>query len=193
MVHKYKLNGYNVVMDINSGAVHITDDVTFDMIGEDGGKSMPDMELQRRKYADKYSKEEIDEAIEEIKNLVDSGALFSDDYYAQFSDKVINSPIKSMCLHIAHDCNLVCDYCFAAKGDFGHGRCLMSAETGKKAIDFLIEKSAGRHNLEVDFFGGEPLMNFGVVKEIVEYARSLEKKAQQKFSFYHNYKRCSFK
>ncbi len=183
MIHKYKLNGYNIVMDINSGAVHVTDDVTYDLVGEDGGKSMPDMEAQCKKYADKYTKEEMAEAAAEIKSLTDAGALFSEDYYADFADKAISSPIKSMCLHIAHDCNLVCDYCFAAKGDFGHGRCLMSAETGKRAIDFLIEKSANRHNLEVDFFGGEPLMNFDVVKEIVEYARSLEKKHNKNFRF----------
>ena len=183
MIHKYRLNGYNIIMDVNSGAVHVTDDVTFDMVGDDGGVSMPDMEEQRRKYAGKYTEAQMDEAAGEIAQLVQSGALFSEDYYAGFAAKAISSPIKSMCLHIAHDCNLVCDYCFAAKGDFGHGRCLMSARIGKKAIDFLIEKSANRRNLEVDFFGGEPLMNFGVVKEIVEYARSLEKEHNKNFRF----------
>ena len=111
------------------------------------------------------------------------GQLFSDDDYEKFANLMKGAPVKSMCLNVAHDCNLRCEYCFAAKGDFGKGRCLMPLEIGKKAIDFLIEKSGSRRNLELDFFGGEPLMNFDVVKGVIEYARSIEKQHNKNFRF----------
>ncbi|MFR2563251.1 MAG: 4Fe-4S cluster-binding domain-containing protein, partial [Anaeromassilibacillus sp.] len=129
------------------------------------------MEALRRQF----DEETLTQAYAELRELYTSGQLFSADEYEKFATMMTNAPIKSMCLNIAHDCNLRCEYCFAAKGDFGRGRMLMPLEVAKKAIDFLIEKSGPRHNLEVDFFGGEPLMNFDVVKETVAYARSIEK------------------
>ncbi len=185
MIHKYKQGGYNIVIDVNSGAVHVVDDITYDVLDIAGDENIIRINSDdiKKKLDGRYTHDEIDGAIEEISSLIEADVLYSEDYSEAFAGKAINSPIKSMCLHIAHDCNLACDYCFAAKGDFGHGRCLMSAETGKRAIDFLIEKSAGRRNLEVDFFGGEPLMNMETVKEIVEYARGLEKEHDKNFRF----------
>ncbi|HEX2985937.1 MAG TPA: thioether cross-link-forming SCIFF peptide maturase [Caproiciproducens sp.] len=184
MIHKYSLNGYNIVMDTNSGAVHIFDDAPFDMLDylSDGvPETMP--EKMHQELKEKYGEQTIGEAYEELKELNRNGLLYSEDEYEQFAGMMKNAPIKSMCLNIAHDCNLRCEYCFAAKGDFGRGRMLMPFEVGKKAIDFLIENSKGRHNLEVDFFGGEPLMNFEVVKQIVEYARGIEKENNKNFRF----------
>ena len=130
-----------------------------------------------------YTEEEIKEAYADILELYDNKLLYSDDVYGDYSKTVVESPIKAMCLHISHDCNLRCKYCFASTGDFGKGRKLMPFEVGKAAIDFLLEKSVGRENLEVDFFGGEPLMNFDVVKQIVEYARSKEEEYHKNFRF----------
>ena len=130
-----------------------------------------------------FDEETLTQAYAELRELYTSGQLFSADEYEKFATMMTNAPIKSMCLNIAHDCNLRCEYCFAAKGDFGRGRMLMPLEVAKKAIDFLIEKSGPRHNLEVDFFGGEPLMNFDVVKETVAYARSIEKAHNKNFRF----------
>lgn len=135
------------------------------------------------KYAGEYAETDILESYDEIHELYEAGQLFSPDEYQKFADKFTISPLKAMCLHIAHDCNLRCAYCFASTGDFGEGRKLMPLEVGKKAIDYLIEHSYGRHNLELDFFGGEPLLNFDVVKEVVRYARSLEKKHNKNFRF----------
>ena len=132
---------------------------------------------------DRWPRETFEEAYEELKELYRQGLLFSEDGYERFSDMMVNSPVKAMCLNVAHDCNLRCEYCFAAKGDFGCGRKLMPLEVGKKAIDFLITHSAGRHNLEMDFFGGEPLMNWDVVKELVLYAREQEKLYNKNFRF----------
>jgi len=131
----------------------------------------------------KYSKDDIDECFAELFELYKNGKLFSEDTYAKIAESMGPAPIKSMCLNVAHDCNLRCEYCFASKGDFGQGRMLMSLKVGKKAIDFLIKNSKNRHNIELDFFGGEPLMNFDVVKGVVEYARSLEKKEDKNFRF----------
>jgi uncharacterized protein len=130
-----------------------------------------------------YSPEDINEAYTELYELYISGLLFSNDSYEDFAANLGAAPIKSMCLNIAHDCNLRCGYCFAAQGDFGHGRKLMSFEIGKAAIDFMIANSAGRKNLELDFFGGEPLMNFETVKQIVKYARSIEIENNKNFRF----------
>lgn len=184
MIHKYKLSGYNVLLDTNSGGVHIIDDLTYDMLDnvappfED---KCPDSIIN--KLSKVYDKEEIAECYDEIVSLYNDKILFSDDDYEKFALTAVASPIKAMCLHIAHDCNLRCKYCFASTGDYHEGRMLMSLETGKKAVDFLIEKSGDRKFLEVDFFGGEPTLNFDVVKQIVEYARSREQEANKKFRF----------
>ena len=184
MIHKYSLNGYHIVLDVNSGAVHVMEKLPFRMLDylED---SVPDTMPQKLldELSSQYSREEIEENYADLLELYRSGMLFSSDEYEKFADMMVAAPVKAMCLNVAHDCNLRCEYCFAAKGDFGCGRMLMPFEVGKKAIDFLIEKSVGRRNLEVDFFGGEPLMNFDVVKQIVEYARSQEKEHGKNFRF----------
>lgn len=184
MIHKYKLNGYNIALDVNSGAVHILDDISYDILEilHDSIKNEIDDNILKT-LESKYSKNDIIESYNELYNLYENNQLFSKDDYEPFTKMMENSPIKAMCLNVAHDCNLRCEYCFAAKGDFGQGRMLMPFEVGKKAIDFLIENSENRHNLEVDFFGGEPLMNFDVVKQIVNYARSIENKFNKKFRF----------
>lgn len=184
MIHKYSLNGYNIVMDVNSGAVHVFDEIPFavlDYLSDTVPKTPPEDMLDALKG--KYDEALILEAYEELLELQEAGQLFSRDEYEPFAKMLTKAPVKSMCLNIAHDCNLRCEYCFAAKGDFGRGRCVMPFEVAKSAIDFLIENSTGRHNLEVDFFGGEPLMNFEVVKKTVEYARSLEKEHNKNFRF----------
>lgn len=184
MVHKYKLNGYNIALDVNSGAVHILDDISYDILdilNDSINKEINNNILEKLEL--KYNKNDIIESYNELYNLYKNNQLFSKDEYEPFTKMLENSPIKAMCLNVAHDCNLRCEYCFASKGDFGQGRMLMPFEVGKKAIDFLIENSGDRHNLEVDFFGGEPLMNFDVVKYIVDYARSIEKKFNKNFRF----------
>ncbi len=184
MIHKYKLNGYNIVLDVNSGAVHVIDDVAYDildLVDESLGETISQNKLVKLK--EKYEEDDINTAYNELYSLYKDEQLFSSDNYEEYAKMMTNAPIKSMCLNVAHDCNLRCEYCFAAKGDFGTGRELMSLDTGKNAIDFLIQNSGTRHNLELDFFGGEPLMNFDVVKEIVKYARSIEKQYNKNFRF----------
>ena len=183
MIHTYKLNGYFIALDVCSGAVHILDEITYDVLNlldKNMSENCPEAVIDALKQ---YSEEDIKSAYEEIYSLYKDGLLFSEDGYEPFAEMMGPAPIKSMCLNIAHDCNLRCGYCFASQGDFGHGRKLMTFETGKKAIDFLLENSGTRHNLELDFFGGEPLMNFEVVKQIVEYARSKEKEYNKNFRF----------
>lgn len=184
MIHKYTLNGYRIVLDTNSGAVHVFDEAPYEMLNYLDGTvpQEPPKELKEA-LAGRWDDEVFNEAYEELRELYQQGLLFSEDGYERFSDMMVNSPVKAMCLNVAHDCNLRCEYCFAAKGDFGCGRKLMPLEVGKKAIDFLIEKSAGRRNLEMDFFGGEPLMNWDVVKELVLYAREQEKLHNKNFRF----------
>lgn len=184
MIHKYTLNGYHIVLDTNSGAVHVFDEAPYKML-DYLTDSVPDEVPAAMKEAlgSRWNQATFDEAYEELKELYRQGLLFSEDGYERFSDMMVNSPVKAMCLNVAHDCNLRCEYCFAAKGDFGCGRKLMPLEVGKKAIDFLIERSAGRRNLEMDFFGGEPLMNWDVVKELVLYAREQEKIHNKNFRF----------
>ena len=184
MIHKYKLGGYNICLDVHSGAVHVLDDIAYDILDycEDGMNEVLDGKMLSE-LSEKYDRDEICETYEALYELYKDGLLFSADDYEQFADLMTKAPIKSMCINISHDCNLRCEYCFAAKGDFGQGRCLMSFETAKKAIDFIIANSGTRRNLEVDFFGGEPLMNFDVVKKTVEYARSIEKKYNKNFRF----------
>ena len=184
MIHKYKLNGYNIVLDTNSGGVHVVDDITYDLL--DNVKPPFDSECPQ-KVIDKlsifYPVENIESCYNEIVELYNDKILFSEDDYERFAKYSVASPVKAMCLNIAHDCNLRCKYCFASTGDFGTGRKMMTFETGRRAIDFLIEKSEDRENLELDFFGGEPLMNFDTVKQIVEYARSREKECGKRFRF----------
>ncbi len=184
MIHKFNLLDNNICLDVHSGAVHILDDISYkllDYLTEEMNDEIPQHILDAMKS--EFSEDEVKEAYSELYGLYKAGQLFSSDDYERFAGMMKNAPVKSMCLNVAHDCNLRCEYCFAAKGDFGRGRCLMPLETGKKAIDFLIEKSGTRRNLEVDFFGGEPLMNFDAVKAIVEYARSIEKQHNKNFRF----------
>ncbi len=184
MIHKYKLRGYNIVLDVNSGAIHVVDDITYSLLeGLNDNPTEEEMNKAAESLSGKFSYEEIAESISEIKELIQEGQLFSEDDYSKFSDMMVKSPVKAMCLHIAHDCNLRCEYCFAGKGDYEEGRMIMSPEIGKKAIDYLLHHSKGRHNLELDFFGGEPLMNFKAVKEVVEYARSKEAEHDKTFRF----------
>ena len=185
MIHKYFLNGYYIVIDTNSGAVHIVDELAYrilDFFTEKLTGECPD-EVIVTLENEGFDRQDIIDTYAELKALCDDDSLFSEDTYRPFADMLTEAPIKSMCLNIAHDCNLRCEYCFAAQGDFGHGRKLMPFEVGKAAIDFLIKHSANRHNLELDFFGGEPLMNFDVVKQVVEYARSVEKEHNKNFRF----------
>jgi len=181
MIHKFCQNGVNIVMDVNSGAIHVVDDVVYDLA--DIWKEVPKNALQLK--FSQYDMEQIEEAVEELSILEKEGMLYTEDDY----EKVLpmmdsrNAVVKALCLHIAHDCNLKCEYCFAEEGEYHGKRELMSAEVGKKALDFLIENSGSRRNLEIDFFGGEPLMNFEVVKEIVKYGREIEEKHNKKFRF----------
>ncbi len=184
MIHRFKNNGYNIVLDVNSGSVHVVDDIAYDAIGlyDEGCK---DIVAELGKTYKEVSEGEIEELIGEIETLKERGELFSEDIYENYIIDVNKrqTVVKALCLHIAHDCNLACKYCFAGEGEY-HGRtALMSLEVGKKSLDFLVANSGNRRNLEVDFFGGEPLMNFDVVKEIVKYGRELEKTHDKKFRF----------
>ena len=211
MIHQYKNNGYNIVLDVNSGSVHVVDDIVYDLVGIvekllAEGCSAEYSVLERRLFGGKesgtgengkngieegfaknlnYAEEEIKEALEEILELKEAGMLYAPDIYENYIGdfKKRETVVKALCLHIAHDCNLACKYCFAEEGEYHGRRALMSLETGKKALDFLVENSGNRVNLEVDFFGGEPLMNWQVVKELVAYGRSLEEPHHKKFRF----------
>ena len=185
MIHKYKLNGFPICLDVNSGAVHVLDDCSFDLLDHVNEDFFPPelTEDMLASLSGRYSNEELTGAYLELLELKKAGLLFSEDTYERFADMMTAAPVKAMCLNVAHDCNLRCEYCFAAKGDFGGERMLMPFEIGKKAVDFLLEKSGTRHNLEMDFFGGEPLMNFDVVKQVVSYARSKEKEYNKNFRF----------
>lgn len=181
MIHKFKLFGENIVLDVNSGAVHVFDDLAFELLDLFGG-------CERQEIVDrlsgKYAPAEITEALDELEALKNSGQLFTEDIYEDLLPSWDREPVvKALCLHIAHDCNLRCRYCFASTGDFGSGRSIMPAGIGKKAIDFLIKASGKRRNLEVDFFGGEPLLNFGAVREIVRYAEEKGREAGKNFRF----------
>lgn len=187
MVYQYINNGYYIVLDVCSGSVHVVDELVYDMIAmyeKMDRKAIASAIIE--KYGDKYSEYDIYEAYSDIEELKESGQLFTEDVYKDviIDFKKRKTVVKALCLHIAHDCNLACKYCFADEGEYhGQKRELMSLEVGKKAIDFLIENSGNRVNLEVDFFGGEPLMNFDVVKKIVEYGRSKEKEFNKNFRF----------
>ena len=181
VVHQYKNNGYNIVLDVCSGSVHVVDDLVYDVIALYEEMSLDEIV----KKLSQYPENEIREAYDEITELKDQGQLFTEDVYkdAIIDFKKRKTVVKALCLHIAHDCNLACKYCFAEEGEYHGGRALMSYEVGKKALDFLIANSGNRVNLEVDFFGGEPLMNFQVVKDLVAYGRSKEKEFNKKFRF----------
>lgn len=184
MIHKFKLNNNNIVIDVNSGAIHILDDCAYDLLDEldeSIDKSLPVSVFQ--KLLSKYSENDLNEAHAELLSLYEQKLLFSDEINIDYTNILAEARLKSLCLNVAHDCNLYCEYCFASKGDFGSERMLMPFEIAKRAIDLLIKESANRHNLEVDFFGGEPLMNFDVVTQTVMYARSLEKKYNKNFRF----------
>lgn len=189
MLHQYKLNGYNIVLDTCSGAVHVVDDVAYDIIAEYESRTRDEIVRHMlEKYSDRadVTEEEVNACIDDIAALKEDGQLFTPDTFENmagtFKERSGNV-IKALCLHVAHTCNLNCSYCFASQGKYHGERALMSFEVGKRAIDFLIENSGERRNLEVDFFGGEPLMNWDVVKQIVEYARSVEKKYGKNFRF----------
>lgn len=188
-MHQYKLNGYNIVLDTCSGAVHVVDDVAYDIIAGYKTKSreeiVSDM-LEKYKGRSDVTEEDINSCIDDVKALEEDGQLYTPDTFKDmagtFKERSGNV-IKALCLHVAHTCNLNCSYCFASQGKYHGERALMSFEVGKRAIDFLIENSGERRNLEVDFFGGEPLMNWDVVKQIVKYARSVEKQHGKNFRF----------
>ncbi len=198
MVHCYKLNGYNIVLDVFSGSVHVVDEVAFDAISMYESTPKDEIKktlLERYSHLEDVSEAEIDELFEDIEELKEDGKLFAPDVYENraFDLKNRSTVIKALCLHVAHTCNLNCEYCFASQGKYsdnnefsrdhdGHSP-LMSLEVGKRALDFLVENSGTRRNLEVDFFGGEPLMNWDVVKEIVKYGRELEIVHNKKFRF----------
>ena len=195
MIHQYKNNGYDIVMDVNSGAIHVVDDVVYDaiaMLEEKLGELEKPQQIPqemseevRTELAKKYSTQDIDDAMSDIQELIDAEELFTRDVYRDFvmDFKKRKTVVKALCLHIAHDCNLACRYCFAEEGEYHGRRALMSYEVGKKALDFLIANSGNREHLEVDFFGGEPLMNWDVVKRLVEYGRSQEEAHHKKFRF----------
>jgi uncharacterized protein len=189
MIHQYKLNGYNIVLDINSGGVHVVDDLAYDIISLFLTNSKDEViNKMEEKYLNKdgITKEDILECYSQVEELKDNGALFTEDLFKNMAGKLKQKTagvVKALCLHIAHTCNLNCSYCFASQGKYNGERAVMSFEVGKQAIDFLVANSGSRRNLEVDFFGGEPLMNFTVVKQIVAYAREIEKEKNKNFRF----------
>ena len=189
MIHQYQLNGYNIVLDTCSGAIHVVDEVAFDLIA--GYKELPEEALVAKtleKYRDRadVTEQEVRACLEDIRALEQAGKLYSEDQFAQLAGEFKGreqNVVKAICLHVAHTCNLNCSYCFASQGKYHGERALMSFEVGKQALDFLIAHSGNRHNLEVDFFGGEPLMNWDVVKRLVAYAREQEPKYNKHFRF----------
>ncbi len=189
MIHQYKLGGYNIVLDICSGSVHVVDEVAYDIIALFEEKSRDDiLAAMAQKYADRadITQADIAECYDQVVALRDAGKLFVPDTFEPMAGKLkakTAGVVKALCLHIAHTCNLNCSYCFASQGKYHGDRAVMSFEVGKRALDFLIENSGTRRNLEVDFFGGEPLMNFDVVKQLVAYAREVEKKHNKNFRF----------
>lgn len=189
MVHQYKLGGYCIVLDSCSGSVHSVDDVAYDIIAlyqKCTAEEIVDAVLKKYPNRPDVTKEEILLCLEDIAALEKAGKLFTPDTYAPMATtfkKRSGDVIKALCLHVSHTCNLNCGYCFASQGKYHGERALMSFEVGRRALDFLVENSGSRHNLEVDFFGGEPLMNFDVVKQLVAYARSVEKERDKNFRF----------
>ncbi|WP_312711934.1 thioether cross-link-forming SCIFF peptide maturase [Proteiniclasticum ruminis] len=185
MIHKFTMNGVHIAMDINGGSVHVLDEITYDML--DYYEEIRDRKITLQEAMEKLSKYpqvELASAYDEIRTLEEEELLYTEDPYEAMDFMKNRKPVvKALCLNIAHDCNLMCKYCFAKQGDFGGKKCLMSLETGKKALEYLVKNSRSRRNLEVDFFGGEPLMNFQVVKDLVQYGRELEKEYHKNFRF----------
>ena len=202
MIHQYHSNGYYIVLDVNSGSVHAVDSLVYQLIPffekeEDANrrnkeymrslieKHIETLTIEENGKTRQADADEIYEAMDEIAELIEADMLFTEDIYEPMIDsfKGRQPVVKALCLHIAHDCNLGCKYCFAQEGEYHGRRAIMSYEVGKKALDLLVKESGSRKNLEVDFFGGEPLMNWEVVKQLVEYGRSLEEKYDKKFRF----------
>ncbi len=195
MIHQYKNNGYDIVMDVASGSVHVVDDVVYDAVallepvmGELAAAAPIPADVRERAAVilrKTYLDQDVEEALNEVQELIDAEELYTKDIYQNYvmDFKKRKTVVKALCLHIAHDCNLGCRYCFAEEGEYHGRRALMSFEVGKKALDFLIANSGNRRNLEVDFFGGEPLMNWKVVKQLVEYGRSQEEAHNKHFRF----------
>ncbi len=189
MVHQYQLNGYNIVLDTCSGSVHAVDEVAYDIISlypDHARGEIVDFILRKYGDRDDVTEAEVEQCIDDVETLKAEGKLFSPDTYADMAGTLkarSGDVVKALCLHVAHTCNLNCSYCFASQGRFHGERGLMSFEVGRQALDFLIAHSGTRHNLEVDFFGGEPLMNWEVVKQLVQYARSIEKEKGKNFRF----------
>ena len=199
MIHQYRFNGYNIVIDANSASVHSVDEVAYDIIemvdssvraGHNAVISLNDEALiseivisMKLKYG--VSEDDVLETVEDLKELHEEGLLWSDDIYEDQAEdlKIKQSVLKAICLHVAHGCNMDCEYCFAGKGDYSGKSGIMSLEVGKRALDYLVENSGSRRHLEVDFFGGEPLINWDVCKELVRYGRELEKKHDKIFNF----------
>jgi len=189
MIHQYKLGGYNIVLDVCSGSVHVVDEVAYDIISLfESAEKDEIIARMSEKYLNKedITLKDIEECYAQVEELRDAGKLFTEDTFEPMAGKLKEKTagvVKALCLHIAHTCNLNCSYCFASQGKYHGDRAVMSFEVGKRALDFLVENSGTRHNLEVDFFGGEPLMNFEVVKQLVAYARSIEKEKGKNFRF----------
>jgi len=189
MVHRYQLGGYNIVLDICSGSVHVVDEIAYDMIGlyeETDKETLLEAMWEKYGHREDVTREELAECYDQIGELKAAGKLFTPDTFKPMADTLKQKTagvVKALCLHVAHTCNLNCSYCFASQGKYHGDRALMSLEVGKRALDFLIENSGSRHNLEVDFFGGEPLMNWDMIKELVAYARRREKETGKRFRF----------
>lgn len=182
LIHKFIEDNHRYVLDVNSGSIHEIDELVYDLIDED---KMEDKEELINKFKNKYTETEISEAYDEIKELQNEGVLYSKDLYEDIAKKNNEEPsfIKALCLNIAHDCNLRCKYCFADEGDYKGRREIMSPEVAKKSIDFVLKHSGPRKNIEVDLFGGEPLMAVDTIKQVVEYARKEEKKYNKNIRF----------
>ena len=189
MIHQYKFNGRNIVLDVCSGAVHVVDDPTYDIISmfeTDDLKTIKKAVTEKYKGRDDVTEKDVENCYAQLLEMQKNGQLFTSDSFEPMAGTLkarTSGIVKALCLHIAHTCNLNCSYCFASQGKYHGERALMSYEVGKRALDFLVENSGTRRNLEVDFFGGEPLMNFDVVKQLVAYARSIEKEKNKNFRF----------
>ena len=186
MIHQYQLGGFNIVLDVCSGSVHVVDKVAYDIIGLYEEHSREEVLAQVKAQHSDLSEADLNECYDQITALKEKGKLFAPDTFAPMAGTLKEKTagvVKALCLHVAHTCNLNCSYCFASQGKYHGDRAVMSFEVGKRALDFLVENSGTRRNLEVDFFGGEPLMNFQVVKDLVAYARSIEKEKGKNFRF----------
>ena len=199
MIHQYRFNGYNIVVDANSASVHTVDEVAYDLIscldsavagGRPAAEVLADEDVRRDLSAELAGRhgvscDDILETIDDLKSLHSEGLIWSEDIFESSADelKVTQSVLKAICLHVAHGCNMDCEYCFAGKGDYSGKSGIMSLEVGKRALDYLVENSGSRRHLEVDFFGGEPLINWDVCKQLVEYGRELEKEHDKIFNF----------